>query len=64
MVIMTTYYCSKVLAENFAIERLVISNTDMTEVGLTAVTAALREGNSTVRELNIGGQLLRSREVQ
>lgn len=51
------------LSENFTIERLVISNTDMTEAGLTAVLAVLREGNNTVRELSIGSQLLRSREV-
>lgn len=51
------------LAENFTIERLVVSNTDMSEGGFTAVAAVLREGNNTVRELSIGGQLLRSREV-
>lgn len=51
------------LVDNFTIERLVISNTDMTEAGFTAVVAVLREGNNTVRELSIGSQLLRSREV-
>lgn len=51
------------LADNFTIERLVISNTDMTEAGFTAVVAVLREGNNTVRELSIGSQLLCSCEV-
>lgn len=51
------------LGDNFSIERLVISNTGMTERGFAAVLAILREGNNTVRELSIGSQLLRSREV-
>lgn len=51
------------LAENFTIERLIINNTDMTEAGFTAIAAVLRDGNNTVRELSIGGQLLRSCEV-
>ena len=51
------------LGDNSTLERLVISNTDMTEVGFTAVLAALRKGNSTITELSIGSQLLRSREV-
>ncbi|CAM9475816.1 unnamed protein product, partial [Sphacelaria rigidula] len=53
---------AQMLADNFTIERLVVSNTDMSEGGFTAVAAVLREGNNTVRELSIGGQLLRSRE--
>lgn len=51
------------LSDNFTVERLVITNTDMTEAGFTAILAVLREGNNTVRELSIGSQLLRSREV-
>lgn len=51
------------LSDNFTIERLVVTNTDMTEAGFTAILAVLREGNNTVRELSIGSQLLRSREV-
>lgn len=51
------------LSDNSTLERLVISNADMTEVGFTAVLAALRKGNSTIMELSIGSQLLRSREV-
>lgn len=51
------------LGDNSTVERLVISNTDMTEVGFTAVLAALRKGNNTIMELSIGSQLLRSREV-
>lgn len=51
------------LGDNSTLERLVVSNTDMTEVGFTAVLAALRKGNSTIMELSIGSQLLRSREV-
>lgn len=53
----------QMLIDNFTIERLVISNTSMTEAGFTAVVAVLREGNNTVRELSVGSQLLRSREV-
>ena len=52
------------LSDNFTIERLVMSNTDLTEAGFTAILAVLREGNNTVRELSIGSQLLRSREVK
>ncbi len=52
------------LSENFTVERLVMSNTDLTEAGFTAILAVLREGNNTVRELSIGSQLLRSREVK
>lgn len=51
------------LGDNSTLERLVVSKTDMTEVGFTAVLAALRKGNSTIMELSIGSQLLRSREV-
>lgn len=51
------------LAANSTIERLVINNTDMTERGFTAVVSVLREGNNPIRELSIGFQLLRSREV-
>lgn len=51
------------LAANITIERLVINNTDMTERGFTAVVSVLREGNNPIRELSIGFQLLRSREV-
>lgn len=54
---------SQMLYDNSTLERLMISNTDMTEVGFTAVLAALRKGNSTIMELSIGSQLLRSREV-
>lgn len=58
-----TYPPFQMLLDNFTIERLVISNTDMTEAGFTAVLAVLREGNNTVRDLSVGSQLLRSREV-
>lgn len=52
------------LSDNFTVERLVMSNTDLTEAGFTTILAVLREGNNTVRELSIGSQLLRSREVK
>lgn len=54
----------QMLSKNFTLERLVVGNTDMTEAGFTAVLAALREGNNTLRELSIGSQLFRSREVR
>ncbi|CAM9233712.1 unnamed protein product [Choristocarpus tenellus] len=50
------------LKENFTLEALVVNNTEMTETGFIALISILREGNNTVRELSIGGQLLHSRE--